>query len=72
MVKTLAYTYNKLRGRIVEKYGSLQKFSKELGISMTSVSKKMNCHTGFSQDDIEEWANLLDIDFNDYPQYFFA
>ena len=67
----MAYTYNKLRGRIIEKYGSLGKFSKIIKLSMNSLSKKMNGKTGFSQDDIEKWANLLDIDCSEYGNYFF-
>jgi len=66
------YSYNKLRGRIIERYGSQQKFADILGISSTSMSKKMQCRTGFSQEDIEQWAKLLDIDRADFSEYFFA
>ena len=66
------YSYNKLRGRIIERYGSQQKFADILGISSTSMSKKMQCKTGFSQEDIEQWAKLLDIDRADFSEYFFA
>lgn len=66
------YSYNKLRGRIIEKYGSQQAFACKLGISPTSLSKKMQCKTGFSQEDIEEWARLLDINREAYSSYFFT
>ena len=66
------YEYRKLRGRIVEKYGTLSKFAEEIGLSMVSVSKKMNCETGFSQKDIEKWADVLQIKKEEYPEYFFA
>ena len=46
------YEYKKLRGRIIEKFGTQEKFSKEIGISETSLSKKMKCKTGISQADI--------------------
>lgn len=68
----MAYTYNKLRGRIVEKYGSLTAFCEHLTISMNSLSKKMTGKTGFSQEDIEKWAELLDISPAEYAQYFFT
>ena len=68
----MAYTYNKLRGRIIEKYGSLTAFCDHLTISMNSMSKKMTGKTGFSQEDIEKWAELLDIAPEDYASYFFA
>ncbi|MFR4336895.1 MAG: DUF739 family protein [Lachnospira pectinoschiza] len=61
----------KLKGKIIEKYGSLGKFAKELNISRTSMSKKMNCQSGFSQSDIEKWSSMLDIKSSEYGTYFF-
>lgn len=63
--------YNKLRGKIIELFESQENFAKELGISKTSVSKKMNGKSGFSQKDIIKWAKLLEIDSKDYGTYFF-
>ena len=63
--------YAKLRGRIVEKYGSISAFSEHLNISLTQVSKKMNGVSGFSQEDIVEWAELLEIDLAEVGTYFF-
>lgn len=68
----LQYSYDKLRGRIVEKYGSQEKFAEVIGISPNSLSKKMTGKTGFSQKDIIRWSELLDIDKADYSEYFFA
>ena len=66
------YSYNKLRGRIVEKFGTQAHFAEILGVSKVSLSRKMTCETGFSQSDIEEWAKLLDISKDEYAEYFFA
>lgn len=68
----MPYTYNKLRGRIIEKYGSQDKFAEELGQSRNSVSKKMNCKAGFSQSDIVKWSTLLDVSTEEYGEYFFT
>lgn len=68
----MSFSYNKLRGRIVEKYGSQAKFADKIGISNVSMTKKMTCKTGFSQEDIELWASELDIDRSEYAEYFFA
>lgn len=65
------FQYNKLRGKIVEVFGSISKFSEKLSISEVSVSKKLNCKSGFSQKDIIEWSNLLGISSDDYAEYFF-
>lgn len=66
------YKYNKLRGKIIEKYGTQEKFAKEIGISENSLSKKMQCKTGISQADISLWARLLDINIEEYGEYFFT
>lgn len=68
----MAYTYNKLRGRIIERYGSLTAFCEHLTISMNSLSKKMTGKTGFSQEDIELWSGLLGIKQDEYGEYFFS
>lgn len=68
----MPYTYSKLRGRIIEKYGTLAAFAERIELSQTSLSKKMTGKTGFSQEDIRVWSKLLDIDPSEYGLYFFA
>ena len=68
----MPYTYSKLRGRIVEKYGTLTAFAEKIAISTNSLSKKMTGKTGFSQEDIRVWSELLDIDPSEYGEYFFT
>lgn len=68
----MQYNYMKLRGKIIESYGSQKKFADKLGISENSISKKMQGKTGFSQDDIVKWSELLNIDKKDYSLYFFT
>ena len=63
------YKYKKLRGRIVERFGTQEKFAKEIGISETALSKKMQCKTGISQSDICLWSKLLEIE---PVEYFFT
>lgn len=67
----MGYTYDKLRGRIIEKYESQEKYAEVLGISANSLSKKMTGKTGFSQKDIVLWAGLLNINESEYGKYFF-
>ena len=68
----MPYNYRKLRGRIIEKFGSQDNFAKEIGISKNSLSKKLNCKSGFSQSDITKWSELLEIDSSEYGAYFFT
>lgn len=66
------YSYAKLRGRIVEKFGTIGNFAKAVGLSRQSVSNKLNCEVGFSQEDIEKWAKLLDIRLIEIGIFFFT
>jgi len=63
----------KLRGRIVEKFGSQRAFAEAYGISENAMSKKMNGVTAISVEDIERMAmpNMLDISAEEIPVYFF-
>lgn len=62
--------YKKLRGRIVEKFDSQQAFAEHIGVSMQTVSRKMNGQAGFSQEDIITWCEALDIKLKDAGLYF--
>jgi len=66
------YLYSKLKGRIVERYGTQANFARKIGISKNSISKKLTGKTEFSQSDIEQWAELLQIEKKDYGEYFFT
>ena len=66
------YKYRRLRGRIVERFGTMEAFSKEINLSKVSVSNKINGNTGFSQDDITKWSEALRIPVEEYGTYFFT
>lgn len=68
MFETLKYP--KLRGRIVEKFGTLNNFAKATGKSKVTISKKLNRKVAFSTKDIRTWANLLDISDNELRIFF--
>ena len=65
------YAYRKLRGRIIEKYGTFRGFADASGVTLVTISRKLNCLSGFSQKDIAQWAKLLDIEPSDYGTYFY-
>lgn len=68
----MLYTYNKLKGRIIELYGTQGNFAKRVGISKNSMSKKLTGKTEFSQKDIIQWSVLLNLNKNEYGEYFFT
>lgn len=67
----MSFNYNKLRGRIIEKYGTLAAFAEVLGVYKQDLSRKMKGHTRFTQDDVVRWRKLLDIPQEDIGVFFF-
>ena len=65
------FNYNKLRGRIVEKFGSCSAFADRLGMYRQVVSYKLNGRIGITRDDIVVWRDLLDIEQDEIGIYFF-
>lgn len=68
----MEYNYSKLRGRIIEKFGTIGNFQKHLNISNVVLSKKMNNRVRLSHDDITQWADLLEIPMDQIGVYFFT
>ena len=66
------FDYRKLKGRIVEKYGTQSAFFAKVGITKNAGSLKMQQKTGLSQDDIVRWCKLLDIDLKDIGPFFYT
>ncbi len=66
------YDYSKLRGRIVEKYGTIKAFAEALGVSNVTISEKLNNKAGINRKDIETWSNILDISESEYGVFYFA
>ena len=63
---------SKLRGKIVEKFGTLENFAKELGTTRQTLSNKMNKKIPWKQDQIETVCMILDIDKSQIFEYFFS
>lgn len=64
--------YSKLKGRIIEKYGSQEAFAGAIGRSVVSVSKKMNGKSSFTRADIISWSEKLEIPVSEIGDYFFC
>ena len=61
--------YPKLKGRIIEKYGTQRAFADALGIDKATLSNKMTGKNMFSQEEILLSMELLNIE--DVTPYFF-
>ena len=70
----MAFNYNRLIGRIIEKFGTRKAFAKACGFSEETISKKLSGKMSITTNDIIKWssAELLDIDKKEIPDYFFA
>ena len=64
--------YNKLRGKIVEKYRTQSNFAKAMGFSERTLSLKMNNEVDWKQTEILKAAELLDIVKEEINNYFFT
>lgn len=68
----MVFEYRKLRGRIVEKFGTYGNFAEDINVSLVTVSNKLRGVTQFSQDDIVLWCKALEIPLTESGVYFFA
>lgn len=66
----MAFDFRKLRGRIIEKYGSCDKFAAAMGRSKVWLSSRLNNIVQWRAEEMREAAALLDIDPEEIPRYF--
>lgn len=66
------YDTSKLRGRIVEKFGSQKAFSKVVNNSISFISQYLHGKKNLDQKTIDSWASALDISADDIPVFFFT
>lgn len=68
----MPFDYNKLRGRIVEIFGSQVAFAKKMDWSERTLSLKMNGKVFWKQPEICKAVELLGLDEKEIPVYFFT
>ncbi len=68
----MAFDYNKLKGRIVEIFGTQAKFAKAMGVSERTLSLKLGNKIYFRQDEINKALLLLNISIDNAKDYFFT
>lgn len=67
----MKFKYSKLRGKIVEKYGTQERFADAIGLSNTTVTKKLTGNVQFTQTDIIKWCAALGIALKDVGAFYF-
>ena len=68
----MPFDYRKLRGRIIEKYGSQTGFAKAMGWSERTLSLKITGNRPWKQPDICKAIELLELTEEDIPLYVFT
>lgn len=68
----MAFDYSKLRGKIVEKFGTQTEFSKAMNLSERTMSLKLNGERAWKQDEICRAVGLLELSNEDIQDYFFT
>lgn len=66
------FDYSRLLGKIKEKCGTQDVFAKLMGMSRTSLSKRLNNLLDFSSDEIKRACKVLSLNDTDIPYYFFT
>ena len=68
----MTFNYSKLRGRIVEKVGTIKNLAKIAEISEHSLSFKLNNKVEWRQSEIMKLVPILELDPDDIGVYFFT
>lgn len=66
------YDYSKLRGRIAEKSETTESLSEKIGMSSNALRHKLKGRSFFTQKEIAVICDVLDIDYERIPRYFFT
>lgn len=72
MTQNIVFDYSKLKGRIVEKYGSQKNFYKALGWNNSSLAMKLAGKTKFTIYEIPMLCEMLEIPIEQLGVYFFT
>lgn len=67
----MKFNYNKLKGKIIEQYGSQKEFIKHISMTETTFIKKVK-NGYFTQDEMYEIIETLHLSLSDIPIYFFT
>ena len=68
----MVFNYSKLKGKIIEKYGTQRRFAEEYGISKQMWSYKIRGHNGMAVKDIIKISEMLGITKDEIGEYFFT
>ncbi len=68
----MIFDYSKLKGKIKEQFNNRKDFVKLIGLSLNSLSKKLNNKVPFTSPEIYRIVEVLGIDVNEIHVYFYT
>lgn len=68
----MEFDFSKLLGRIIEKFGTRSAFAAAMGMAESALSNRLSGKIYFDADEIHRACQLLDIEPQDIPVYFFT
>lgn len=71
-MERLRFDYSRLRGRIIEKFGSQKFFCEAIHMSPTALTLRLSGKTYFTQGEIARANKLLEIPVGAISEYFFT
>ena len=67
----MSFCYDKLKGKIKEKFGTQDSFAKAMGISRTTLNLKLNNMSEFTQKEMIKAMEVLNLSGSEIRDYFF-
>lgn len=69
-MKLVSFSYDKLRGKIREVFGTQDRFAEALGMSKSTLSQKLNNSSEFTQQEMMDSMRLLKQSLTQLDEYF--
>jgi hypothetical protein len=66
------YDYSKLKGKIIEKYGTITNYSKAINMNYYSLISKLSNKHYFTQNEIKIQSTLLGFKDDEIGSYFYT
>ena len=68
----MIFDYNKLNGKIKERFNNRNDFAKLINLSSNSLSKKLNNKVPLTSPEIYKIVEILGIEISEIPIYFYT
>ncbi|MGN0444200.1 MAG: DUF739 family protein [Acutalibacteraceae bacterium] len=66
------FDYSVLRGRIITVFGRIEDFAEKMGSTPTTIGRKLNNKSEWSQSEMGKACELLEVPCSDIPNLFFC